>query len=168
MPLVRSHFGSSHFGSSQFALICSYGPLVWPMTRSLLTVRTGATVTHVHCKDMAAMWMTHLIAAASHRSHADVQGHIAKPAPSDILTDEPFPMVLKQVEETTIPSPASPGPGSSMTTSHSGGLNSTTACRPGQVVKLPPHAGPIEQPTQPPRPKASMTDSRPSRPAVEM
>ena len=26
-------------------------------------MRAGATVTHVHCKDMAAMWMTHLIAA---------------------------------------------------------------------------------------------------------
>ena len=34
------------------------------MTRSFLTVRTGATVTHVQCKAMAAMWMSCLIAAA--------------------------------------------------------------------------------------------------------
>ena len=34
------------------------------MTRSFLTVRAGATVTHVHCKDMAAMWVSHLIAAS--------------------------------------------------------------------------------------------------------
>ena len=43
------------------------------MTRSFLTVRAGATVTHVHCKDMAAMWITHLIAATSVRSQADEQ-----------------------------------------------------------------------------------------------
>ena len=44
------------------------------MTRSFLTVRAGATVTHVHCKDMAAMWVSHLIAATVDRRHADVQG----------------------------------------------------------------------------------------------
>ena len=51
------------------------------MTRSFLTVRTGATVTHVHCKDMAAMWVTHLIAATG--VHADVQGPISVHAPGD-------------------------------------------------------------------------------------
>ena len=33
------------------------------MTRSFLTVRVGATVTHVQCRDMAAMWITHLASA---------------------------------------------------------------------------------------------------------
>ena len=49
-------------------------------------MRAGATVTHVHCKDMAAMWVTHLIAATSVRRHADVQGiH----APGDFRNDKP-------------------------------------------------------------------------------
>ena len=39
-------------------------------------------------------------------------------------------------------------PGSSTTPSLSGGLNSATAGRPGQVIKLPPQAGPTEQPQQ--------------------
>ena len=53
------------------------------MTRSVLTVRVGATVTHVHCKDTAAMWVTHLIAATFNQKHADVQGPIARHAPGD-------------------------------------------------------------------------------------
>ena len=96
------------------------------------------------------MWMQHLIAAASPRSHADVQGHIAKPAPGDKHSDEPIPTVsTKPVEETTPPTPSTASPVSPVTSSHSAGLKSPTACRPGQVVKLPPQPGPIEQPKQP-------------------
>ena len=58
------------------------------MTRSFLTVRAGATVTHVHCKDMAAMWVAHLIAATVDRRYADVQGPIAAHAPGDTSIDE--------------------------------------------------------------------------------
>ena len=69
------------------------------------------------------MWMQHLIAAASPRSHADVQGHIAKPAPGDKHSDEPIPTVsTKPVmgeiqetepleEETAISTPSSVRPG---------------------------------------------------------
>ena len=46
------------------------------MTRSFLTVRMGATVTHVHCKDTVAMWVTHLIAAT--RFYADEQGQFPR------------------------------------------------------------------------------------------
>ena len=53
------------------------------MTRSFLTVREGATVTHVHCRDMAAMWVTHLVSAVVDPMNAGhVQGFISN-APGD-------------------------------------------------------------------------------------
>ena len=53
------------------------------MTRSFVTVRVGATVTRVHCKDTAAMWVNHLIAATFNQQHDDVQGLITRHAPGD-------------------------------------------------------------------------------------
>ena len=65
------------------------------MTRSFLTVRVGATVTHVHSKDMAAMWVSHLIAATVDQKHA---GHVQGPIAQALGDHASSPNIDKPIE----------------------------------------------------------------------
>ena len=92
------------------------------MTRSFLTVRMGATVTHVHCRDIAAMWVTHLIDATQY--HADVQGPISSQAPGDKRDDRAHPHDVHGLTTSSISGATTGSSRTSLTPSHLRGTTS--------------------------------------------